>query len=160
MELAYIDKFVKVTNDLKYQLVRQDLFDRTVDAKGIETKDFKKQFVVCALSAITAKTIDHYVFGSTKEQNMLESVKNFAKLKEYSFISQRIRLRLPLLSVQCDPWKKFFTVTWKVLDTITLICLSQFVTNLNPEKSCSKDLIPKNVRNSQLFFIQQATTRI
>ena len=39
MELAYVDKLAKDNNGLKYLLVRQDLFDRTVDAKGMKTKD-------------------------------------------------------------------------------------------------------------------------
>ena len=41
MDLAYVDKLAK-GNGVKYLLVRQDLFDRTVDAKGIKTKDSKE----------------------------------------------------------------------------------------------------------------------
>ena len=33
MELAYVNKLAKDNNGVKYVLVRQDLFDRTVDAK-------------------------------------------------------------------------------------------------------------------------------
>ena len=39
MDLAYVDKFAKENNAVKYLLVRQDLFDRTVNAKGMKTKD-------------------------------------------------------------------------------------------------------------------------
>ena len=42
MDLAYVDKLAKDNNGLKYLLVRQDLFDRTVDAKGMKTKDSKE----------------------------------------------------------------------------------------------------------------------
>ena len=45
MDLAYVDKQAKDNNGVKYLLVRQDLFYRTVDAKGIKTKDSKKLFV-------------------------------------------------------------------------------------------------------------------
>ena len=41
MDLAYVDKLAKDNNGVKYLLVRQDLFDRTVDAKGMKTKDSK-----------------------------------------------------------------------------------------------------------------------
>ena len=34
MDLAYVDKLEKENNGVKYLLVRQDLFDRTVKAKG------------------------------------------------------------------------------------------------------------------------------
>ena len=33
LNLAYIDRLAKNNNGVKYRLVRQDLFDRTVDAK-------------------------------------------------------------------------------------------------------------------------------
>ena len=39
MDLAYLDKLAKENNGVKYLLVRQDLFDRTVYARGIKTKD-------------------------------------------------------------------------------------------------------------------------
>ena len=39
MHLAYLDKLAKDKNGVKYLLVRQDLFDRSVDAKGMKTKD-------------------------------------------------------------------------------------------------------------------------
>ena len=45
MELVYVDKIAKDINGVKYLLVHQDLFDRTVDAKGMKTKDSKKKFV-------------------------------------------------------------------------------------------------------------------
>ena len=39
MDLAYVDKLAKESNGVKYLLVCQDLFDRTVDAKGMKTKN-------------------------------------------------------------------------------------------------------------------------
>ena len=39
MDLAYVDKLAKKNKDVKYLLVRQGLFDRTVNAKGMKTKD-------------------------------------------------------------------------------------------------------------------------
>ena len=44
MDLAYVDKLAKDNNGVKYLLVRQNLFDRTVDAKGMKTKDSKETF--------------------------------------------------------------------------------------------------------------------
>ena len=38
-DLAYVDKLAKQKNGVKYLLVRQDLFDRTVNAEGTKTKD-------------------------------------------------------------------------------------------------------------------------
>ena len=54
MDLAYVDKLAKDNNSVKYLLIRQDLFDRTVDAKGMKTKDSKKT-VRAFLTMITKK---------------------------------------------------------------------------------------------------------
>ena len=42
MDLAYVDKLAKDNNGVKCLLVRRDLFDRTVDAKRMKTKDSKE----------------------------------------------------------------------------------------------------------------------
>ena len=42
MDLAYVDKLAKENNGVKYLRVRQDLFDRTVNAKGMKKKVPKK----------------------------------------------------------------------------------------------------------------------
>ena len=39
MDIAYADKLAKEENGVKSLLVRQDLFDRTRNAKGMKTKD-------------------------------------------------------------------------------------------------------------------------
>ena len=44
MNLAYFDKLAKENNGVKYLLVRQNLFDRTLDAKGMKTKISKETF--------------------------------------------------------------------------------------------------------------------
>ena len=53
MDLAYVDKVAKETNGVEYLLVRQDLFDRAVNAKGVKTKD--SQETVEASSAMNTK---------------------------------------------------------------------------------------------------------
>ena len=51
--LAYVDKMSKKINGVKYLLVRQDLFDRTVNAKGLKTKE--SQETVKAYSLMITK---------------------------------------------------------------------------------------------------------
>ena len=74
MELAYIDKLAKDNNALKYLLFRQDLFDRTVDAKGRKTK-YSKETVRAILTMFTKKNRPKKI-GLTREQHLLESLKN------------------------------------------------------------------------------------
>ena len=52
MDSAYVDKLAKDNNGVKSLLVRQDLFDRTVDAKGMKTRD-SKEIVRAFLTMIT-----------------------------------------------------------------------------------------------------------
>ena len=61
MDLAYVDKLAKENNGVKYLLVRQDLFERTVNAKGIKTKD--SQETVKAFSSMITKRTDQKRFG-------------------------------------------------------------------------------------------------
>ena len=42
MDLAYADKLAKENSGVKYLLVRQDMFDRTANAKGMKTKGFQQ----------------------------------------------------------------------------------------------------------------------
>ena len=53
MDLAYVDKLAKENNGVKYLLVRQDLFDRTVKAKGMKTNDYQE--TVNAFSSMITK---------------------------------------------------------------------------------------------------------
>ena len=53
MDLAYVDELAKENNGVKYLLVRQDLFARTVNAKGMKTKD--SQETVKAFSSMITK---------------------------------------------------------------------------------------------------------
>ena len=41
MDLAYVDELAKDNNGVNYLLVRQELFDGTVDAKGMNKKRFQ-----------------------------------------------------------------------------------------------------------------------
>ena len=53
MDLAYVVKLAKDNNGVKYLLLCQDLFDRTVDAKRMKAKDSKEK--VCAFLTMITK---------------------------------------------------------------------------------------------------------
>ena len=63
MDLAYVDKLAKDINGVKYLLIRQDVCDRTVDAKGVKTKDSKD--TVRGFLTMIPKKLDPKQFGST-----------------------------------------------------------------------------------------------
>ena len=78
--MAYIHKLAKHNNGVMYLLVRQDLFDRTVDAIRMKTKD-SKETVRAFLNLITKKNRPKKN-GLTREQILMEALKDYAKLKE------------------------------------------------------------------------------
>ena len=80
MDLAYVDKLAKDNNGVKYLLVRQDLFDRTVDAKRMKTKDSKE--TVRAFLTMIAKKDQPKQLWVDKGKEFAGEFKNCAKLKE------------------------------------------------------------------------------
>ena len=86
MDLAYIHKLAKENNGVNYLLVRRDLFDGTVDAIGLKTKDSKE--TVRAFLTKIRKTNRPKKVGLTREQILQESLENYAKLNGYKFFLQ------------------------------------------------------------------------
>ena len=69
IDLEHVEKLAKDNNGLKNLLVRQDLFDRNVEAKGMETKD-STETVRAFLIMITKKNRPKEIKW-TKEKNLL-----------------------------------------------------------------------------------------
>ena len=61
MYLAYVVKLSTDNKGVKYILVRQDLFDRTVDAKGRKTKDSKETVITCSKMISKKKRLKNFV---------------------------------------------------------------------------------------------------
>ena len=53
MDLAYVEKMAKENNGVNYLLLRQNLFDRIVNAEGMKIKD--SQETVKAFSSMVTK---------------------------------------------------------------------------------------------------------
>ena len=75
MDLAYVDKLAKENNGVKYLLVRQDLFYRTVNARGVKTKG--SQETVKDFSPMITKKNRPKKIWVDKGPNMLERLKSF-----------------------------------------------------------------------------------
>ena len=151
MDLAYVDKLAKDNNGVKYLLVRQDLFDRTVDAKGMKSKD-SKETLRSLLSMITKKNRPKKIWvdkgtefaGEFKKLCKAEGIQIYSTMSETkaAFAERTIRsLKNILYRYMEDNGYKYIHK------------LTQFVTTLNSRRNCSIDLIPKNVKNSDFLSI-------
>ena len=99
--MAYVDKRVKDNNGVKYLLVRQDLFDRTVDAKGMKTKDLEET-VRAFLTMITKMNRPKKIWVD-KGTEFAGEFKKLCKAEGIQIYSTMVRPRLHLLNVQYDP---------------------------------------------------------
>ena len=115
MGFVYVDKLSKNKNGVKYLLVRQDLFDRTVNAKGMKTKD-SQETVKAFSSTITKKNLLKKLWvdkgtqfaGACKKFCAAEGIQVYCTMSETK--AAFVERRKPSL-------KKIFTVTWRILDT-------------------------------------------
>ena len=151
MDLAYVDKLAKDNNGVKYLLVRQDLFDRTVDAKGMKSKD-SKETVRAFLTMITKRNRPKKIWfdkgtdfaGEFKKLCKAEGIQIYSTMSETkaAFAERTIRSLKNILYryMEDDRYKYIHKLT-------------QFVTTLNSRRNCLIDLIPKNVKNSDFFSI-------
>ena len=151
MDLAYVDKLAKDKNGVMYLLVRQDLSDRTVDAKGKETKN-SKETVRAFLTMITKKNRREKIWvdrgtefaGEFKKLCKAEGIQIYSTMSETktAFAERTKRsLKNRLYRYMEDNGYKYIHK------------LTQFVTTRNSRRNCSIDLIPKNVKNFDFLSV-------
>ena len=151
MDLAYVGKLANDNSGVKYHLVRQDLFDRIVDAKGMKSKD-SEETVRAFLCMITKNNRPKTIWvdkgtefaGEFKKLGKAEGIQIYSTMSETrdAFAERTIRSLKNLLYRYME--EKGYKYNHK---------LTQFVTTLNSRTNCSIDLIPKNVKNSDFLFI-------
>ena len=151
MDLAYVDKLTKDNNGVKNLLVRQDLFDRTVEAKGMKTKD-SKETVRAFLSMITKKNRSKKIWvdkgtefaGEFKKLCKAEGIQIYSTMSETkaAFAERTIRFLKNVL------YRYMEDNGYKYIHNLT-----QFVTTINSRRNCSIDMIPKNVMVSKFLSI-------
>ena len=149
MDLAYVDKQDKDNNGVNCILVRQDLFDKTVDAKGMKTKE-SKETVRAFLTMITKNNRPKKIWvdkgtefaGEYKNLGKAEGVQIYSTMSEIkaAFAERTIRSLKNILYCYMED------NGYKYIHKVT-----QIVTTLNSRRNRSIDLIPKNVKNSDFF---------
>ena len=151
MDVAYVDKLAKDNHGVKYLLARQDLFDRTVDAKGMKTKDSKEK-VRAFLSMITKKTRPkkNWVDKGTEFAGEFKKLCGAEGIQMYSTMSET-KAAFAERTI-----RSLKNILYRYMEDNGCKCihkLTQFVTTLNSRRncSCSTDLIPKNVKNSDFL---------
>ena len=151
MDLAYDDKLAKQNNGVKYLLVLQDLFDRTVNAKGMKLKD-SLESVKAFSSMITKKNrpeknwVDKgtEIAGAFKEFCAAEGIQVYSTISETKAVFAELKIRS--LKKLLYRYKKDFGYKY-------IHKLPQFITTLNSKRNSSVDMRPNNVKNCEFMSI-------
>ena len=117
MDLAFVHKLAKDNNAVNCLLVRQRMFDRMVDAKGMKTKD-SEETVKIFFKMITKKNRPKKVWVDQGTEFALPDIsKSSVLLREYMFTPQGVKQRQPLQREQSGCSKITYTDLWRNMDT-------------------------------------------
>ena len=151
MDLAYVDKLSKENKSVKYLLVRQDLFDRTVTAKGMKTKD-SQETVKAFSSLITKKNRPKKIWvdkgtefaGAFKKFCAAEGIQIYSTMSETkaAFAERTIRSLKNILYRHMEDYG------YKYIHK-----LPQFITTINSRRNSSIDMRPNTVKNCDFMSI-------
>ena len=151
MDLAYVDKLAKENNGVKYLLVRRDLFDRIVNAKGMKTKD-SQETVKAFSSMITKRNRPKKIWvdkgtefaGAFKKFCAAEGIQVYSTMSQTkaAFAERTIRSLKNILY----PYMEGFGYKYKHK-------LSQFTATLNSRRNSSIDMRPNTVKNCDFMSI-------
>ena len=151
MDLAYVDKFAKENNGVKYLLVRQDLFDRTVNAKGMKTID-SQETVKTFSSMITKKNRPKKIWvdkgteyaGALKKFCAAEGIQVYSTMSETkaAFAERTIRSLKKILYRYMEDFG--FKYKHK---------LPRFIAALNYRRNSSINKSPNTVKNCDFMSI-------
>ena len=151
LDLAYLDKLAKENSGVKFLLVRQDFFDRTVNAKGMKTKD--SQETVKDFSSMITKR-------NRPKKNWVDKGTEFAEAFKKFFTAEGIQVQ----STMSETKAAFAEHTIRSLKNILyrymedfgykyLHKLPQFISTLNSRRNSSIDMKTNTVKNCDFMSI-------
>ena len=151
MDLAYVDKLAKEINSVKYLLVRQDLYHRTANAKGMKTKDSHKTVKTFSFM-ITKRNRPKKVWvdkgtefaGAFKKFSAAEGIQVYSTMSETkaAFAERTIRSLKNILYRYTEEFG------YKYIHK-----LPQFITTSNSRRNNSIDMGPNTVKNCDFMSI-------
>ena len=151
INLAYVDKLANDNKGVKYLLVRQALFDRTVDAKGMKSKD-SKETVRAFLSLITKKNRPKNIWVD-KETEFVGDFEKLCKTEGIQIYSTMSETKAAFAERTIRTLKKILYRYMEDNGHKYIHKLTQFATTLKSRRNCSLDLIPKNVKKPDFLSI-------
>ena len=151
MHLAYVDKLAKENNGVEHLLVRQDLFDRSVNAKGMKTKD-SQETVKAFLSVITRRNRPKKIWVD-KRTEFAGAFKKFCNAEGIQLYSAKSQTKAAFAERTIRSLKNNFYRYMEDFGYKYIHKLHQFITTLNSRRNSSIDKTPNTVKNSDFMSI-------
>ena len=151
MDLAYVDKLAKENNGVKYLLVRQDLFDRTVNAKVMKTKD--SQETVKAFSSMITKRNRPKKIWVDKGTEFAGAFKKFCGAEWIQVYSSMSETKAAVAERTIRSLKNILYRYMEDFGYKYIHKLPQFITTLNSRRNSSIDMKPNTVKNCDFMSI-------
>ena len=145
MDLAYVDKLAKKNNGVKFLLVRQDLFDRTVNAEGRKTKD--SQETVKAFSSMNTKRNWPKKIWVDKGTEFDGAFKRFCAAEGIQVYSTLSDTKAVFAERTKRSLKNFLYHYMEDFGYKYIHILPHFITTLNSRRNTSIDMRPNTVKN-------------
>ena len=149
-DLAYVDKLAKEDNGIKYLLVRQDLFDRTIEIKGLKRKDSQES--VKAFSSMITKR------NRPRKIRVDKGTKFAGTFKKFS-AAEGIQVYSTMSETKAAPAERlilsFKNILYRFMEDFGYKCihkLPQFITTYSRRNS-SIDMRPNTVKNCDIMSI-------
>ena len=151
MDLADVDKLAKENNGVNYLLVRQDLFDRTVNAEGMKTKD--SQETVTAFSSMITKTNRPKKIWVDKGTEFAGAFKNFCAAEGIQVYSTMSETKAAFAERTIRSLKNILYRYVEDFGYKYIHKLPQFITSSNSRTNSSIDMRPNTVKNCDFMSI-------
>ena len=151
MDLAYVDKLAKENNGAKYLLVRQDLFDRTVNAKGMKTKG--SQETAEAFSPMITKSNPPKNIWVDKGTEFAGAFKEFCAAEGIQVYSTMSETKAAFAERTLRSLKNILYRYMEDYGSKYIHKLPQFITTLYSRRSSSIDMRPNSVKNFDFLSI-------
>ena len=150
MDLAYVDSLAKENSGVKYSLVRQDLFDGTINAKGMKTKD--SQETVKAFSSMITKRNRPKKFWVDKGTKFVGSFKQICTAEGIQVYSTMIETKAAFAEGTIPSLKNVLYRYMEDFGYNYIHKLPQFTT-LNSRRYSSIDMRSNTVKNCDFMPI-------
>ena len=151
MDLAFVDKLSIDKNGVKYLLFRQDLFDRTVHAKEMKTKDLKE----------TVKTFSKMITKKNRPRKswvyqgaeFAGEFRNFCSAEGIEIYSTMRETKAAFAERTMRSLKNFLYRYMEDYGYKYIHKLLQFLATMISRNNCSIDMKPSPVKNSDFMSI-------